>query len=251
MALGLSLLTACTANLPVDLTATVTGSETESTTGASTGEGSTAPTGTEGPIPSPRSCAEVLVASPGAADGEYTLYADGDPARPWQAWCNQMDKEPAEYLILPMSGDGINFSQYVSGDTTVRTMYSRVRVDPHSFLVEIGDQTFARSTGQAMAGTIVVASLAYAVAMDATGHTPEHLGLGNIDLRGTPFTVSSTTQWSLFGFNADGSAAPSQDDQVVDLQVSGTLGYIVPTAVDPGCPCNAWGGFLLQLAYTL
>lgn len=199
---------------------------------------------------SPQRCADVLVGTPGAADGEYTLYADNDPSLPWQAWCRDMDQEPAEYLILPMSGDGLNFAQYTADGTTVRTTYSRVRIDPQSFLVDISDQTFSRSTGQAMVGMMVVTSIPYAVAMDYTGHTPEHLGLGNVDLRGTPFTVSST-QWFVFGQTPDGLAVPSWDDQVVDLQVAGAIGYIVPTAVDPGCPCNNWGDFLLQLTYTL
>jgi hypothetical protein len=202
----------------------------------------------------PASCAEVLVGTPGAPDGEYTLHAANDPASPWQAWCLDMDSTPREYLILAMTGDGRNFSEYVPGiwpGTTVQTSYTRVRIDPYCFVVDISDQTFATSTGELAHGNVpvVVTSMPYGAAMDCVA--PNSMtGRANIDLRGTPFAVPGEP------YTADGNAVnwevvPSFDGQVVDLRAGGYCGSIRPI-FGPYVwaePLNDWGGFMLPLVY--
>ncbi len=248
---------ACTAYVDVNPTATLTSGDTgsASSTGGETGEGATDPTsmatGETGDSMLPESCAEVRVGTPGAMDGEYTVHAGGDVARPWQVWCVDMDGAPADYLTLPMAGEERNFSEYVPGSepgTAVRTTYSRVRIDPYGLRVDVSDQTFSSSSGQLMHGDTVVASMPYATAMDCVdaGSTT---GRGNLDLRGTPFTVPPA-QFRVHGHEAAGSATPSANEQVIDLLGGGLCGYIVPEApFDKAAPLNAWGGFYLQLEY--
>ena len=279
--LGLAVLTACTAYLDVNATAAATSGDTDSTsstsgptsstsgTGSTDGEtagtqGSTAPT--EGPTTPtctktgdtdetkcPETCAEVLVGPPGAADGAYALYAGSDPARPWQAWCVDMDATPREYLILAVAGSGFNFSQFVPGPeqqgTTVRTTYLRVRIDPHDFLVDISDQRFSTSTGQLTHGRTEVTSMPYGVAMACTACKSAG-GRGNIDLRGTPFTVSPE-QYIIGGWEFTGATIASSNNQVLDLVAGGCCGYITPAPIELNVesPFNGWGGFLLQLEY--
>jgi len=230
-------LAACTAYVDVNPTATVTSGDT---TGGAAGTtdptgGSSAPTsmasGETDDSTLPESCAELRDGAPGAMDGEYTVYAGGDVARPWQVWCVDMDGAPADYLTLPMAGPDRNFSEYVPGSgqgTAVRTTYSRVRIDPYGFRVDVSDQRFSSSSGQLMHGDAVVASMSYAAAMDCVdaGSTA---GRGNLDLRGTPFTVPPA-QFRVHGHLAAGSATPGANEQVIDLLGGGLCGYIVPEA---------------------
>lgn len=249
---------ACTAYVDVNPSGDTGGaSSTGGETGGAEGPtgGSSAPTsmatGETGDSMLPESCAEVRVGMPGAMDGEYTVHAGGDVARPWQVWCVDMDGAPADYLTLPMAGPDRNFSEYVPANgqgTAVRTMYSRVRIDPYGLRVDVSDQSFSSSSGQLMHGDTVVTSMPYAAAMDCVdaGSTT---GRGNLDLRGTPFTVPPA-QFRVHGHEAAGSATPGANEQVIDLLGGGLCGYIVPEApFDTDPPINAWGGFYLQLEY--
>ena len=260
-ALGFALLTACTAYIDVDLSTTVTGGEPGDTGGttmdASTSEGSADPTGTEagetGATRGPERCADVLVDTPDAVDGIYTLHVGGDLARPWEAWCVDMAGTPREYLLLPMNGPDFNFSEFLVGprqpDTTVKTMYSRVRVDPRTLFVDVGDKTFATTVGQATYQTLEVTSMAYATTMGCVDPGVD-MARGNVDLRGTPFRVWAS-QWtprapSVF----EGGAVASAEDQVIELSASGDCAYMFPGPFDSPNPTNDWGGFYLLLLYS-
>ncbi|MGH3573313.1 MAG: hypothetical protein ACRDS0_38245 [Pseudonocardiaceae bacterium] len=83
----------------------------------------------------------------------------------------------------------------------------------------------------------------YGVAMSCTSN-PD--GQGNIDLRGTSFTVADT--FDVGGAGASGSATPSSGNQVIDLTGGGFCGWITP---DPPMfnPFNPQpGNFALNLA---
>ncbi len=63
---------------------------------------------------------------------------------------------PREYLTLMNTGGDFNFSQYTAGGATpgypspresVRTNYYKIRIDPETLLVDIGDGTFSITTG--------------------------------------------------------------------------------------------------------
>lgn len=237
-----------------------TGGDTSGTEGGtdSTAGPSSASEGSTGPAPTcdgacPRSCAEVLAGAPDAVDGEYTLHVDNDPARPWQAWCADMAGTPAEYLILVMTGADRNFSEYVPGTTpgpgtTVRTSYTRIRIDPHDLVVDISDQTFSTSTGELLHFDIVVTSMPYGVAMECIAPFSSS-GRGNVDLRGTPFTTWDS-QWVPTGDTFAGGATASAGGQVIDLAAGGHCGHIEPRVYsEVEDPFNDWGGFKLYLLY--
>lgn len=199
-------------------------------------------------MPMPATCADIASAQPGAADGEYTLYAAGDAQKPWLAYCADMAMGPSEYLpLVAVLGDH-NFSQYTAGGASpgsnVRTSYLRLRIDPVTFAVDIGDQRFAVSSGSLKHSfSDPVSSMPFGVAMSCDGTAS---GLANIDLRGTEFTLVSTFQ--AVGNAATGGAMTSSDLQQADLTGGGACGWTGTPAV-PFNPFNAAHGWVLQLAY--
>lgn len=204
-------------------------------------------------VPAPQRpvrCADVRRAAPSAGDGEYMLYVQGDAARPWRAWCHAMATTPAEFLTLVMRGTGQNVSQYTAGGTrtgtNVRTIYARVRVDPATLRIAIGDQTFATSSGRITARDVTITSMPYAVAGDCLA-TGSRTGVANIDLRGTPFAVAADA-FALGGFMPGGAATYGSSARVVDLRGGGFCGWNAPRDA-PYDPANTAGGFILPLVY--
>ncbi|HEX5749733.1 MAG TPA: GON domain-containing protein [Archangium sp.] len=194
----------------------------------------------------PASCQDIKTALPSAADGEYVLYVNGEASKPWTAWCHNMAGTPAEYLPLPSTGTSVNFSQYTAGynnggGTNVRTLFSKVRIDPATLRVSTGDQTFSTSSGLLWHGDAVT-SMAYAAAMNCDFGNP---GLGNVDLRGTPFAVAAN-QFAVVGYYGSGGATYSSDNRVVDLWNRGECGWMSVQGADH--PFNGRGA-LLQLQY--
>lgn len=203
------------------------------------------------PVEVPSTCAMVRRANPGAADGEYVLYLGGETSRPWRAWCRDMVGTPTEYLTFATTGGGANYSQCTGGGfrpgMNVRTTYQRVRIDPNTLFVHIGDQTFATSTGRLEAGTApTVTSMPYAVAMDCLDGRMR-TGVANVDLRGTPFAVAADA-FVTTGNSAGGAATYAARNQVVDLVGGGACGWIAPRSA-PYDPVNTTGGFNLPLTY--
>lgn len=198
----------------------------------------------------PARCADVRRADPSAADGEHTLYVQGDPRRPWRAWCRGMASTPAEYLPLMMRGGGQNASQYTAGGgrpgVDVRTVYARVRVDPTTLRVSLGDQTFATSTGRIATRDRVITAMPFGVAGDCIAGG-SRAGVANIDLRGTPFAVAADA-FALAGFMPGGAATYGAGGRVVDLRGGGYCGWIAPRDA-PYDPVNDAGGFALPLTW--
>jgi hypothetical protein len=200
----------------------------------------------------PATCADIKAHAPAAADGNFTLYLDGDPTRPWTAFCADMATAPAEYLSVDTQH---NNSQYASGGaspgTTVMTTFSRVRFDPASHEIDIADRTFATSTGMlnhSGSGTMVT-SMPYGVAMDCRSAS-SHGGLGEIDLSGTGFALDAATMFAKGGNQPGGSVQISTDRANVKLSGGGDCGWIAPS----GAPANPFNnnvtsGFLLKLVY--
>ncbi|MFY0527985.1 GON domain-containing protein [Archangium gephyra] len=180
----------------------------------------------------PASCQDIKTANPAAADGEYVLYVNGDAARPWTAWCKDMAGAPKEYLSLPSTGPSLNYSQYTAGvhnggGTNVRTLFTKVRIDPATLQVTTGDQSFSTSSGLLWHGDAVT-SMSYAAAMNCDFGTP---GVGNVDLRGTPFAVA-TGQFVAIGSYVSGGATYSSDNQVVELWGRGDCGWMSVQGAD-------------------
>ncbi|WP_375768510.1 GON domain-containing protein [Archangium gephyra] len=194
----------------------------------------------------PASCQDIKTTHPSAADGEYVLYVNGDASKPWTAWCRNMASTPAEFLSLPSTGPSLNFSQYTAGynnggGTDVRTLFTKVRVDPTTLRVSTGDQTFSTSSGLLWHGDAVT-SMSYAAAMNCDFNRP---GLGNVDLRGTPF-AAAPGEFVAVGYYGSGGATYSSDNQVVDLWNYGECGWMSVQGADH--PFNGRGA-QLQLQY--
>ena len=209
---------------------------------------------TDSESPLPESCQDIRDADSTAADGEYTIYPNGN-TQVFDVYCNDMASTPSEYLELINTGDSHNFAQYTAGGASpgpnVKTSYQKIRLDPATLMVDIGDQTFATTTGflyhsSATRGNIYpVSSMPYGVAYDCKSSSSK-TGVANIDLSDTPFAVIDT--FSVGGHNPAGTAIFSQDDQIVNLNGGGYCGGFMPS---PGMnfPFNTVGGFRLELNY--
>lgn len=187
------------------------------------------------PLPLFSSCQAIRRLIPFAQDGNYLLINNG---RIFTVYCHNMSTAPSEYITLARTGPDANFSQYTAGGsspgTNVRTSFARVRVNPATLTVDVGDLTFASSTGSLLhGGAETVTSMPYGVAMGCDT-TPN--GVGNIDLRGTPFRVNDA--FELGGFMATGTANVSSNNQVVGLNGGGFCGWITsaPSIFNPFNP---------------
>ncbi|WP_220448259.1 GON domain-containing protein [Nonomuraea diastatica] len=180
------------------------------------------------------SCQDVRRTNPIARDGTYLLINNGNV---FTAYCHNMATTPSEYITLARTGQDVNFSQYTAGGaspgTNVRTAFTRLRVDPRTLTVDIGDLTFASSTGSLRHGSTTVTSMPYGAAMACNGRAD---GRGNIDLRDTPFRVNDT--FVTGGNVPSGSASVSARNQVVGLLGGGYCGWITsaPAMYNPFNP---------------
>jgi GON domain len=178
-------------------------------------------------FPYPGTCQDIHNQNPYARDGNYVLYNNGNL---FTVFCYDMTGTPREYIDLRVRGADENFSQYTAGGaspgTDVRTRFTKLRIDPSTLTVDIGDLTFARSTGSLTHGGSPVTSMPYGTAMSCT--SPQSAdGAGNIDLRGTPFQLDNT--FAVGGFEATGSATVGRHRQVVNLTGGGYCGWITPS----------------------
>lgn len=159
-------------------------------------------------------------------DGDYMLSNNG---RIFTVYCYDMAGAPREYLNLASVGSNVNYSQYTAGGaapgTDVRTAFSKLRVDPATLTVDTGDLTFASSTGSLFHGGQQVTAMPYGVAMSCLGFGNTQ-GIGNVDLRGTPFQVDNG--FLVGGYQAAGAANISPDNQLVDLHGGGYCGWEAP-----------------------
>lgn len=193
----------------------------------------------------PGTCQDIRAAQPAAGDGDYVLYVGGDASRSWTAYCHDMAGTPAEYLPLVQTGPGSNFSLYGAGGasqgTPVRTRYSRLRIDPTTLKVNTADSLFSTSEGSLSHSPDTVTSMPYGVAMTCDDSQTQ----ANVDLRGTPFAVTAD-QFAPGGFDFQGSAGYSEENQVVTLSGGGYCGWMAPAGSYN--PYNQHGA-LLQLEY--
>jgi hypothetical protein len=176
------------------------------------------------------SCGDIrrhLVKAPG---GDYLIYNSGNL---FTVYCDDMSSNtPREYINLAKTGYAANFSQYTAGGasngTNVRTSFTRLRINPDSLTVDIGDLTFASSTGSLEHGAsgTEVTSMPYGVAMSCRADSVA-TGVGNINLLDTPFQVGDT--FTVGGDSAVGSATVTRDKQVVALKSGGYCGWIAPS----------------------
>ena len=206
----------------------------------------------------PTSCQDILNCAPDADDGEYTIYANGNV---FDVYCHDMAGTPKEYLTLMKTGGDFNFSQYTAGGATpgypfpresVCTNYYKIRIDPETLLIDIGDRTFSSTTGflwhsETSRGQIhPVYSMPYANAYDCVSYYSS-TGIANIDLSGTPFFIAD--DFAPYDWCPAGSATFSSNNQVVDLTGGGYCGGNGPTPYDGISFSHSPGNFRLNLGY--
>lgn len=179
-------------------------------------------------------CQAIVQAKPASADGSYKLYVGGDITKPWTAYCKDMATAPKEYLTL-VNTTNANFSQYSTNGrlagSNVRTYYQKIRINPTTLSVDTADQTYSTSSGQVNRGA-PVKSMPYGTAADCEAPNSS-LGVGNVDLTGTPFVVAPN-QFVVGGFLPAGKTTYGPSGRTVDIKGGGYCGWNAPvTAYDP------------------
>lgn len=193
-------------------------------------------------MPLPVSCSDI---DPAMGDGEYLFAYDGDTSRPYLAYCRLLGATSGGmYLTLP-NQTGASNESFTSGarwanvdcpgcsqGTTVRTRFHRVLFDPFTHRVFPSDRTFATSVGRIEGrvsvgpGPIVrIDALDWGLALACDTGGPD--GRANIDLRGTPFRLTTANVWTPGGAGGSGSSNFAFDRQVVNLTGGGFCGDYV------------------------
>ncbi len=172
----------------------------------------------------PSTCVEYKQANPTMFDGEYRLFLDRDPARPWRAFCFGMSgAAPVEYLTLPFTSNGDNVVRDHRNDT--QSQYTRVRIDPIDLEIVALDPRFSTPsvlpspTPNGPGGNIPL----YYASAASCGNQPgnnDPPGTARINLVGTPFAVADT--FGGYGTCAVVTQSFSSDDQVVELSAIGS-----------------------------
>lgn len=202
--------------------------------GGGSGSGSGSGSGTQ--MQFPASCMD---AGNGAqlADGEYTLYVGGDEQKPWTAYCHSGD----EFLsVADFSSYGsFGVGGWANPGTDVKTIYTKVRIDPQTLTLDIADQTFARSDGELYLSGQKITSMPLGVAMACASGSV--YGLGRIDLTGTAFKMLAPsfklTDTGLGSTPADGIAELLANGKVMESYAAGECGVEAPAAIT-GMPVN-------------
>ena len=204
----------------------------------------------------PTGCASAQTLYGATTDGRYVI--NPISGQRFSVHCLDMAGTAKDYLTLPLSGPGANFGSYAAGGaapgSTVTTSFSKVRLNPATLTVDIGDRTFAPSTGSLThpdegLGNPTVTSMPYATAMACNSSAASN-GTANVDLRGTIFAVDDT--WTPIGTTSAsfGGATFSAADQVVNVQGNGNCGWRTPYPEGPFYVFNpAPGQFGLTLRY--
>jgi hypothetical protein len=193
----------------------------------------------------PQNCGQVAGL---ANDSTTTLYVGGSATKPWTAYCH----DGLEYLTV---SDDTNFGQYTAGTkspgSNAHTGYAKLRLDPATLLVDICDQTFAKSTGTLSHDPahnnppIIVTSMPLGVAMDCSGDFSTS-GQAGVDVSSTPFAI--TSGWSPAGGDAAGIA--NKNARTASISGGGNCGWDAPTG-SPGNPFNTFtNSKLVQLSYS-
>jgi hypothetical protein len=205
--------------------------------------------------PLPQTCRHIVDADRDAADGEYLLYLDGEADRPWEAYCHDLAGQPREFLTLRAEGEHRNQSVLHvferGGYSAVITRYHKVRIDPRSLDVDIGDQTFADSEGGARAGDTSVRSMPFGVAAACTWTTDVALSSrASVDFSGTAFVIDSSfcMRDAAPALSSIWSTAQSRIELLVAPEQPGVCAS-ASVAPCPGGLYNEAGGFQLRLSY--
>lgn len=197
-----------------------------------------------GPAPAfrPSTCKDIKDVVTDAKDGEYTLYIHNEPTYRWKVYCADMQNQPTEYLSVP-HGAGINTSMYARSGHQVTSAFEKLRIDPQSLAIDLGDTTFATSNGVAVHNGTTLTMAPYGIAMSCDGAP----ATANINLRGTPFRLEGALPQ--FGTGVKQQYDFPTDRQSLDVTVTGDCGWVAQRSqVDPTSDAPQ---FELRLAFFL
>lgn len=179
----------------------------------------------------PQDCQDLADADPSLSDGKFTLYVNGDRAKPWTAYCAGMPNEPQEYLVLKQVGGGSNEAEYPcdgwANGSTVQTVVEAVAINPRTFKVDTRDLSFSSSSGACNTFTHLT-ELPWGYAGTCNGSAN---GTANIDLTGTPFVVEENA-FAVEGWQASGTAEYLSGGREISLQGGGACGSMSPASSD-------------------
>ena len=164
----------------------------------------------------PASCAQALAF--GAQDGIVDLFVDNDPAKPWEAFCVEMNSpSPKTYLPLRQTSGLSNRFQLVDQDGLIaQSEYWMVRVDPLTLEVLVQDTTGARTAYYRQMSTETVP---YGALEACTGgSSSDVMARGRIDLTHTPFQITEP----FAGHGSCPNALAVDNGQVRALEVQST-----------------------------
>ena len=187
------------------------------------------PTAVPTPVLPPMTCTDIQHSDPTAADGDYTLFLNRNPAFPVNIYCHNMVGSPKEYLSFINTDDSANFASTAYPNDELITRYAKIRIDLHHLTLDPTDRTFATVSGTAPLYSRVPYN-DYARAVGCNEAQPgAALGRGNIDLTNTNFALGETLTFTLAGADAEGSGAQmSQGGQIVNLEAGGRCGWVAP-----------------------
>lgn len=194
---------------------------------------------TPSPALPPSSCAMLKQQQPLAEDGDYTIYLQGKTAV--TLYCHNMHTTPQEFLTLPATANGSNFSLISYPEGAIITQYDKVRLNPSSLIIDATNQTFA-SLADSLAGynALVDAQLTnypvtlsdFAQATSCNRNQPSApLGRANVDLTGTSFVMKSSITFNSIGGELSETISDlSADGKLLNLAVNGRCGIIQPSS---------------------
>jgi len=159
--------------------------------------------------------------------------------------------ETVSYINLVKNGDNDNFSSYKlptrkpwgQTDTSVKTIWKKLRFDPSTMLVNTGDFTFSSSTGHVSHSSINPDKIPYASAFGCESDFNAD-GQARIDLTGTNFAIDDV--FSFAGWNPKGTVALSNNNQIADIRGGGYCGWIAPQKAQGEVMAHT-GGWHLKL----
>ncbi len=191
--------------------------------------------------PLPTSCADI---HPSNGDGEYLFALSGNSTRLFLAYCHLLGSTVGGmYLTLPAQAGNASVSPATrwagpgSVGNSVTTRFQRVRFEPSTMRINPFDFTFAQTTGFVIGDATAppdgilerVERVGYGVAANCESFSSSTAS-ANVDLRGTPFRLSTANLWTPGGFGGTGTSTFSFDRQVAVITGGGFCGDYVNRA---------------------
>jgi hypothetical protein len=188
----------------------------------------------------PTSCADLKANFGSSVDGSYMIQPTGK--KPFIVYCKDLATAPKEYLTLVFTnGSGYsasNYSGYYCNNclAEARNYFEKVRIDPATLLVDVSDTTFSAWSATVPSDTSCWATIGGAcgtVRNEWYAHAGNCIlngapNSGNVDLRGTTFSIDPSVTTVVEGDSPYGSATFSADRTVLSLTGGGDCGDIAP-----------------------